>query len=39
MKEKENEKAERIMRIYNWIRFSLLVILIVLLYIGLRNAQ
>ncbi len=41
MKKTENReiKAERIWRIYNWIRFILFIIFILLLAIGLNRAS
>jgi hypothetical protein len=35
----DQEKAKKIIRIYNWVRFILLVVLLAFLFIGLSKAQ
>jgi len=35
----DNKKAKRIIKIYNWFRFIILVLLLIFLYFGLANAQ
>lgn len=34
----DNSRARRIIRIYNWIRYILIAVIVILLYLGLRNA-
>lgn len=34
----ENKRAEKIVKVYNWTRYILMAIFIVLLYIGLKSA-
>ncbi len=35
----EKEKAERIIKIYNWVRFIILVLLLTAVFVGLTKAQ
>lgn len=35
----KKEKAERIVKIYNWVRFAILVLFLTFMFVGLANAQ
>jgi len=35
----EKEKAEKIIKIYNWVRFIILVLLLAFIFIGFSKAQ